>query len=136
MKIGYRLAGFIVVLFCLFLLNSMPPAQATTDHFTDSFVIIIGKCNTVTSPALWLFGFKFLFNRHIYIQASGEQDEKLTALILPSKIGFYFGQENMIIQMDGAKGLFFRGEKSWLFQNTPQRIFAVCKASDIWVTYV
>jgi hypothetical protein len=136
MKIGYRLAGLIVVLFCLFLLNSMPPAQATTDHFTDSFVIIIGKCNTVTSPALWLFGFKFLFNRHIYIQASGEQDEKLTALILPSKIGFYFGQENMIIQMDGAKGLFFRGEKSWLFQNTPQRIFAVCKASDIWVTYV
>jgi hypothetical protein len=114
----------------------MPLAQANTDYFTNSVVIIIGKCNTVTSPALWLFGFKFLFNRHIYIQASGEQDEKLTALILPSKIGFYFGQENMIIQMDGAKGLFFRGEKSWLFQNTPQRIFAMCKASDIWVTYV
>jgi hypothetical protein len=113
----------------------MPLVQANTDHFTDSVVIIFGKCETVTSPALWLFGFKFLLNRHIYIQANGGEDEKLTALILPSKIGFYFGQENMIIQMDGAKGLFFRGEKSWLFQNTPQRIFAVCKASDIWVTY-
>jgi hypothetical protein len=136
MKTGYRVACLIGVLSCIFLLNYMPLAQANTDYFTNSVVIIIGKCNTVTSPALWLFGFKFLFNRHIYIQASGEQDEKLTALILPSKIGFYFGQENMIIQMDGAKGLFFRGEKSWLFQNTPQRIFAVCKASDIWVTYV
>ena len=136
MKTGYRVACLIGVLSCIFLLNYMPLAQANTDYFTNSVVIIIGKCNTVTSPALWLFGFKFLLNRHIYIQASGEEGEKLSALILPSKIGFYFGQENMIIQMDGAKGLFFRGEKSWIFQNTPQRIFAVCKASDIWVTYI
>ncbi len=116
---GYRFAGCVVVLFSLFLVSSMPPTKANTDQFTDSIVIIMGKCNTVSSPALWLFGFKFLFNRHIYIQASGEQDEKLTALILPSKIGFYFG-----------------GDKSWLFQNAPQRIFAVCKATNILVTYV
>src|SRR5512136_1706833 len=125
MKALYRLVGFIIVLFSLVLLNCVSLAEANTDQFSDSMVIIVGKCNTVSSPALWLFGFKFLFNRHIYIQASGGQDEKLTALILPSKIGFYFGQEDMTIQLDGAKGLFFRGDKSWLFQNTPQRIFAV-----------
>jgi hypothetical protein len=136
MKTGYTLAGLIVVLSCFFLLNFIPLARANTDHFTDSVIIIMGKCNTVTSPALWLFGFKFLLNRHVYIQANGGEDEKMNAFILPSKIGFYFGQENMIIQLDGANGLFFRGEKSWFFQNTPQRIFAVCKASDIWVTYV
>jgi hypothetical protein len=117
-------------------LNGMPLAQANTDQFSDSMVIIVGKCNTVSSPALWIFGFKFLFNRHIYIQANGGADEKLTALVLPSKIGFYFSQEEMTIQLDGAKGLFFRGEKSWLFPNNPQRIVAVCKASDIWVTYI
>jgi hypothetical protein len=136
MKVGFKIACLIAVISCLFLLNWMPLAQANTDQFTDSIVIIIGKCDTVTSPALWLFGFKFLFNRHIYIQASGGANEKLTALILPSKIGFYFGQEDMTIQLDGAKGLFFRGEKSLLFSSTPQRIVAVCKASDIWVTYV
>jgi hypothetical protein len=115
---------------------SIPLTQAKTDTYTDSMVIIMGQCETVSSPALWLFGFKFLLNRHVYIQANGGANEKLTALILPSKIGFYFGQADMIIQLDGAKGLFFRGEKAWVFQNNPQRIFAICKASFISVTYV
>ncbi|MCX6671540.1 MAG: hypothetical protein NTX92_06445 [Euryarchaeota archaeon] len=135
MKKAIRLAGLITAILCLFLLSSMPFVQATTDHFTDSVVIIMGKCDTVASPALWLFGFKFILNREVIIQANGGENEKINAFILPSKIGFYFGQENMIIQLQGAKGLFFRGEKSWFFQNTPQRIFAVCKATDIWVTY-
>lgn len=113
----------------------MPLAQASTDHFTDSIVIIFGKCETVASPVLWLFGFKFIFIREVIIQTSGGEDDKINALILPSKIGFYFGQENIIIHLQGAIGLFFRGEKSWIFQNTPQRIIAVCKARDIWVTY-
>ena len=115
--------------------RTVAQSTTTTDHFTDSFVIIIGKCDTVQTPVLWLFGFKFILNREIIIQANGGEDEKITTLILPSKIGFYFGQENMIVQLQGAKGLFFRGEKSFLFQNTPQRFFALCKATDVWVTY-
>ncbi|HWR64376.1 MAG TPA: hypothetical protein VN365_08250 [Candidatus Thermoplasmatota archaeon] len=136
MKTMYRLLGVVAIISCVFLLTSIPLAQAKTDTYTDSMVIIMGQCDTVSSPALWLFGFKFLLNRHIYIQANGGANEKLTALILPSKIGFYFGQADMIIQLDGAKGLFFRGEKAWVFQNNPQRIFAICKASFISVTYV
>lgn len=135
MKTSYRVAGFFAVLFCFLLLNVMPVAQATTDHFTDSFVIVIGQCDTVQTPALWVFGFKFIFNREVIIRAEGGENEKITTLILPSKIGFYFGQDNLIVQIQGAKGLFFRGEKSWFFQNTPQRIFTLCKAQDIWVTY-
>ncbi len=135
MKTGYRFVGLTAALCCLMLLNTMPPAQATTDHFTDSFVLIIGKCETVQTPVLWVFGFKFILNREIIIQANGGEDEQITTLILPSKIGFYFGQDNMIVQLQGAKGLFFRGEKSFLFQNTPQRFFALCKATDILVTY-
>jgi hypothetical protein len=76
-----------------------------------------------------------MFNRQVIIQTSGGEDEKINAFILPSKIGFYFGQENINIHLEQAKGLFFRGEKSRLFQNTPQRIIAICKASEIWVTY-
>jgi len=135
MKTGYRFVGLTAALCCLMLLNTTPPAQATTDHFTDSFVLILGKCETVQTPVLWLFGFKFILNREIIIQANGGEDEQITTLILPSKIGFYFGQDNMIVKLKGAKGLFFRGEKSFLFQNTPQRFFALCKATDILVTY-
>jgi hypothetical protein len=111
------------------------PFAGDDRYFTDSVVLIMGKCESVQTPVLWLFGFKVILNREIIIQANGGADEKLTTLILPSKIGFYFGQEHMTVQLQGAKGLFFRGEKSFLFQNTPQMFFALCKATDIWVTY-
>lgn len=135
MNIKRRRGVFLGVIFCLFLLNVIPIVHANTDQFTNSAVIIIGKCNTVTTPALWLFGFKFLFNKKVIIQANGDVGEKINALILPSKIGFYFGHENIYIQMEGATGLFFWGEKSLLLQKSSQRIVAICKAKDILVTY-
>jgi len=115
MKTGYRMVGLVVAIFCLFLLNSMPIVNANTDHFTNSVVIVIGKCNTVSTTALWLFGFKFVYNKEVIIQANGAEGEKINALILPSKIGFYFGQENIFIQMEGAKGLFFGGKNPCSF---------------------
>ena len=135
MKTGFRIVGLVTAIFCLFLLSSLPVAQANTDHFTNSVVLVIGKCNTVSTTALWLFGFKLVYNKQVIIQANGGEGEKINALILPSKIGFYFGYKNIFIQMDGAKGLFFWGEKSLFFHNVPPRIFAFCKAGDIWVSY-
>jgi hypothetical protein len=88
MKTGYRMVGLVVAIFCLFLLNSMPIVNANTDHFTNSVVLVIGKCNTVSTTALWLFGFKFVYNKEVIIQANGAEGEKINALILPSKIGF------------------------------------------------
>ncbi|DAC72537.1 MAG TPA: hypothetical protein DSN98_04670 [Thermoplasmata archaeon] len=130
-----RMKISIGVLCCLFVLNVIPIVHANTDHFTNSVAIIIGKCNTVTTPAYWLFGCKLMYNKEVTIQANGGPEEKITALILPSKIGFYFGHNNIGIQLEGAKGFFFWGEKSLFFQNVPPRIFAFCKASDILVTY-
>jgi hypothetical protein len=130
-----RVILILAGIFCLFFLNLVPVTQATTDHFTNSVVLIIGKSNSVSSTALWLFGFKFIYNKQVIIQANGGSDEKISALILPSKIGFYFGHENIYIQMQKAKGLFFWGERSLFFQNDPPRIFAFCTAGDILVSY-
>jgi hypothetical protein len=127
--------GLIAVICCLILISVIPQVCANTDHFTNSRILIIGKCNTTTTPALWLFGFKWIRNKNVLIQSSGGEGEKLNALILPSKIGFYFGYKDMVIQLDRAKGLFFWGEKSFLLQKSSQRIVAFCKATDIWVTY-
>jgi hypothetical protein len=135
MKIKQRRVVLLALLFCLFLLNVIPIVQANTDYFTNSVVIIIGKCNTVTTPALWLFGPKLIYNRRVIMQANGEEGEKINALILPPKIGFYFGYKNILIQMEGAKGFFFSGEKSLLLQQSSQRIFAMCKATDVYVSY-
>jgi hypothetical protein len=135
MKIGYSMVGLTAAIFCLLLLNSLPVVHAETDHFTNSMVLIIGRSNSVSSPALWLFGFKFIYNKQVIFQATGEPGEKISVPILPSKIGFYFGHENIYIQMEKAKGLLFWGEKSLFFQNDPPRIFAFCTAADILVSY-
>jgi hypothetical protein len=139
MKKRYRLYGIeavIIVCCCLLLINLLPVAQANTDYFSNSMVIIVGKSNTVNSPVLlWLFGLKFIVSRRVIVQANGEEGEMINALILPSKLGFYFGYEHIYIEMDKATGLFFWGEKSFLLQKASPRIVAICRARDIYVTY-
>jgi hypothetical protein len=125
----------IFLVCCLFLVSLLPVAQANTDYFSNSVIIIIGKSTTVDTPALWVFGPKVMFNKRVTIQVSGGEGEKLNALIVLSKLGFYMGYKNMVIQLGGATGLFFWGEKSFLFQKASPRIFVLCKASEIWVTY-
>jgi hypothetical protein len=125
----------LVCIMCVFLVQLVPVVQALTDYFSDSMVLVIGKSDSVSSTALWLFGFKCILNKRVIIKASGGEGEKINAIILPPKFGFYVGHENIVIQLEHTKGLFFWGEKSFVFQQTSQRIFAVCKAGDIWITY-
>jgi hypothetical protein len=127
--------GLLAVVCCLILINVIPHASATSDHFTNSTILIVGKCNTTTTPALWLFGFKWMHNKNVLIQARGGAGEQLNAVVLLSQFGVFAGYENIAIQLYGAKGLFFWGEKSLLLQKSSQRIFALCKATDIWVDY-
>jgi hypothetical protein len=125
----------IVAGLLLLILTTMPLVQATTEQFSNSVVLITGKCNTVTTNALWLFGLKFMIHRKVTIQASGQEGEKIHALVLPPTFGVFFGHENIIIQMEGATGLFFWGGKSLLLQQSSQRVFVFCKAGDMWITY-
>lgn len=104
-----------------------------TDHFTDCIVIIIGKCNTVTGPDLWKFGFYCaLAEQNFEIKASGGEGETLHVLIRNSKFATYFGYENIDIKLEQATGIIFWGGKSILMDNT--YIFGRCKAQDAWVT--
>lgn len=112
-----------------------PMVQTTTDHFSDSIVIITGKSNTVASTALWLFGFKCMVLKRVTVQANNLEGETINVLVLPPKIGVYFDYETIFIQLQRVTGLFFWGKKSLLFESEPPQIFAVCKARDIWVTY-
>ena len=117
------------------MLVTIPIAQADTDHFSDSVALIVGNCNTVSKTGLWIFGLTYIHNKEVTIQAQGEDGEKIHVLIFPPNFAFYFSQENIKIQMDNAKGILFWAEKSLFFNNSSQRIFAICKAGDIWVTY-
>lgn len=115
--------------------SSNPLVQETTDHFSDSIVIITGKSNTVASTSLWLFGFKCMVIKRVTIQANNLEGETINVLVLPPTIGLYFDYESISIQLNRVTGLFFWGKRSVLFESEPPQIVAVCKARDIWVTY-
>ncbi len=134
MKHKFR-KGLAVGVICLLMLVTIPIAQADTDHYSDSVVLIVGKCNTVSTTGLWLFGLTYIHKKEVTIQAQGEDGETIHVLIFPPKFAFHFSLENVEIQMEGVKGIFFWGGKSLLFNNASQRVFAICKAGDIWVTY-
>lgn len=112
-----------------------PMVQATTDHFNDSIVIIIGKSNTMASTALWFFGFKCMVIKRVTIQANNLEGERLNVLVLPPKIGVYVDYESISVQLTRVTGLFFWGKRSVLFESKPPQVFAVCRARDIWITY-
>ena len=135
MKKHYLKKGLAVGVICLLMLVTIPIAQADTDHYSDSVVLIIGKCNTVSTTGLWLFGLTYIHKKEVTIQAQDEDGEKIHALIFPPKFAFHFSQENIKIQMESAEGFLFWAQKSLFFNNASQRVFAICKAGDIWLTY-
>lgn len=125
----------VVGLVVVFLVILVPLVQAETDHFSNSVILLVGKSNTVSSNALWVFGGKFLLNKKVTVQITGEDDEKINALVLPPNFGLYVGHESIVIQMEGTTGFIFWGEKSLLMQKSSPRIVAICKARDLWITY-
>jgi len=108
--------------------------RPTTDHFTNSIVIIIGKCDVVQGPLIWIFGLYIpLIKRSFYIRANGGQDEQLNVIIRGSQFASYLDNENIVVEINRATGILFWGQKSILTNSS--RIFARCKAENIWITH-
>ena len=109
-------------------------SKPTTDHFTNSIVIIIGKCDVVQGPLIWIFGLYIPFiKRSFYVRANGGQGEQLNVIIRGSQFASYLDNENIIVEINRATGILFWGQKSILTNST--RIFARCKAENIWITH-
>lgn len=124
----------ISVISMLFIIT-LPIIQADTDHYSNSIIIVSGNSNLVTSTGLWLFGLTYINKEEITIKAQNEAEERINVFIFPPNFGFYFSQENILIQMGNAEGFLFWGQKSLFLNNASQRVFTLCKADDIWITY-
>ena len=107
--------------------------KTITDHYVDSTILIIGKCNYVRGPLVWIFGLYIPFiKRSFTIKASGEVGEQLNVFIRGGHFASYIDNENILVDINKASGVLFWGQKSILTDST--RIFARCKAKDIWIT--
>lgn len=104
-----------------------------TDYFEDSIVWIIGKCNVVQGPLLWIFGLYIpIFKKSFLVRANGGEGEQLNVIVRGSKFAVYIDVENILVEFNGAKGVLFYGQKSIISNSS--RIFARCKAENIFVT--
>ena len=75
-------------------------------HYIDCKIIISCRCNTVTGPLVWLFGFYCpLFERDFKVEANGELGEKLNVIVLSPEFGTFISYENIEIDIHSAKGV-------------------------------
>lgn len=104
------------------------------EHYTNCVIIILGKCNEVSGPLLWKFGFYCnIFKRDFTINAKGEDGEIIHLIIRGSdNFKFLWGKENINIELKGATGFLFWGGKS-IIMDSPH-IIARCKAKSIYLT--
>jgi hypothetical protein len=103
-------------------------------HYTNCNIFISGRCNTIIGPLFWLFGFYCpLVERDFKVEANGELGEKLNVIVLSPEFGSFISYENIEIDIYNAKGVLYWGGKSLIFKEP--RIFAYCKAADVWINY-
>ena len=126
--------GLAVGIVCFLIILSFPITFAQTDHYEDKSVLVVGKCDTVYGPILWRFGLYIpILKRDIRIISRGAEGEALSIFIPPPGFAVYFSKENISINIQNARGIFFWGGKSRLLNNTPPFLFISCKAQDIWI---
>jgi hypothetical protein len=103
------------------------------EHYKNSIILVIGKCDRIDGPLVWLFGFYCpLLKRNFRIIANGGENERLNAIIIgPGNFGSYFSQETLTIDIRGARGVLYNFGKS-LFVNG-NNIIAFCKAENIFI---
>ena len=104
------------------------------EHYTNCVIIMFGRCNEVTGPLLWRLGvYCNLLKRDFTINAKGEFGETINLIIRGSdNFKFLWGKENIRIELRGASGILFWGEKSIIVDNT--LIILRCKAKNVYLT--
>jgi len=103
------------------------------NHYENSIVVILGKCNIVQGPLVWIFGLYIpLIKRSFLIRANGGEGEQLNVMIRGDQFVTHLDNENIEIRFSGAKGILFWGQKSIITNSS--RVFVRCKADDIWIT--
>jgi len=125
--------SLILGIICGLIVVSFPTITGEIDYYHNSIVLILGKCNITGCGGIWWkFGLYIpMVKRNVFIIANDEKNESINALILSFKDGFgtYINHKDIRIDLQKARGLFYWGGKSILFNHSdPPPIFILCRA--------
>ena len=131
--------GLVIGVICVLILVSVPTITADVENYNNSIVLIAGKSNSTSCLSLWWrIGLYIpIMKRHFFVAANGEEGESLNVLIFSRNNGIatYYDYEDIRIELQRARGVFYWGEKSLLFNHSePSPVFVLCRAERAYVT--
>lgn len=131
--------GLVIGVICVLVLVSLPTLTADVEYYNNSIVLITGTSNSTSCLGLWWkIGLYIpVVKRHFFIDANGEEGESLNVLILSINHGLaaYYDYEDIRIELQQARGVFYWGGKSLLFNHSePPPVFVLCRAKILYVT--
>ena len=130
--------SLVIGIICILVLVSIPTINADVDYFQNSIVLIFGKCNTTSCGGIWWkFGLYVPVVKRNFFMLASDENESINILILSLKDGFgtYFNYKDIRIELHKARGIFYWGGKSILFNHSaPPPVFALCRSRTVYVT--
>ncbi len=130
--------SLVIGVISILVLVSIPTINADVDYFQNSIVLIFGKCNTTTCGGIWCkFGLYVPVVKRNFFMLASDENESINVLILSLKDGFgtYFNYKDIRIELHKARGFFYWGGKSILFNHSdPPPVFALCRTRTVYVT--
>lgn len=136
MRVTLFKKSFVIVLILLIILVVLPIVPAKGQYHRNSLVIILGKSNDVRALSLWWgIGVYIPILRRNFIMSANEEEETLSAIVIEIDGGtVYMDNENITITLNFARGFFYWGGKSLLFNfSSPQPVFAICRARSVFI---
>lgn len=131
--------SIVIGVICVLMIVSLPSPTADVEYYSNSIVLIAGKSNSTSCLGLWWkIGLYIpIVKRQFIIGANGEEGESLNVLILSTNHGLaaYYDYEDIRIELQRARGVFYWGGKSLLLNNSePPSVFVLCRAKILYVT--
>ncbi len=126
-----RTGVFTIVI--LFFIYSLPITAMESDYYQNSFVLVVGSCETVDCPILWKLGlFIPLLKKNFFVATTNQPGEMINIIVKNEQTAFLFSEANASIRMNNARGVYYWAGNSPVIQNS-SLLFIFGRAQDIWI---
>ena len=112
-----------------------PVVAVETDYYRDSFIFVLGACNTVDRPLMWGLGVYIpILRKNFRIATNNQEGEVISVIVINEHNAFLLSLESASIQMNGARGIYYWAGGSPFIENS-SFIMILGRASYISITH-